>query len=64
MGAPLDVVIGRAPGLEDPWSRAQRVYVRAREQGWRSWLVDEQGYWIDAADIQLARLAGADREAQ
>jgi hypothetical protein len=64
IGAPLDVVIGRAPGLEDPWSRAQRVYVRAQEQGWRSWLVDEQGYWIDAADIQLARLAGADREAQ
>ncbi len=63
IGAPLDVVIGRAPGLEDPWSRAQRVYVRAREQGWRSWLVDEQGHWIDTADIQLARLAGADREA-
>jgi len=64
IGAPLDVVIGHAPGLEDPWSRAQRVYVSAREQGWRSWLVDEQGHWIDAADIQLARLAGADRGAR
>ncbi|MGH7613472.1 MAG: hypothetical protein ACREMW_05420, partial [Gemmatimonadales bacterium] len=60
-GVPLDVVIGRAPGWADPWSRAQRAYVRKQEQGWRSWLVDEQGYGIDAADIQLARLAGADR---
>lgn len=63
-GAPLEVVIGSAPGWAEPWSRARRAYVREQEQGWRSWLVDEQGWPIDMADIQLARLAGADRGAQ
>jgi hypothetical protein len=64
IGVPLEVVIGSAPGWADPWSRAQRVYVRKEAGGWRSWLIDEQGFRIDAADIQGARLVGADRGAK
>jgi hypothetical protein len=54
---PLEVVVGSAPGWADPWSRAQLASVVKEEQGWRSWLVDEHGYAIHEADIQLARLA-------
>ena len=60
---PLEVVVGTAPGWADPWSRVQRAYVEKDERGWRSWLVDEQGYAIDEAEVQLARLAGQDRGA-
>lgn len=60
---PLEVVIGGAPGWVDPWSRVQRAYVAKDEGGWRLWLVDEQGYPIDEADVQLARLAGQDEGA-
>src|SRR5207249_223493 len=28
----------------------RRAYVQQEEPGWRSWLVDEQGYVIDQAD--------------
>ena len=55
---PLEVVMGSAPGWTDPWSRAQRAYVEKEERGWRSWLVDEQGYVIERDEIQMARLAG------
>ena len=57
-GTPLEVVAGSAPGWEDPWSRAQRVFVGEREPGYRAWLDDEQGFAIDSFDVQLARLAG------
>jgi hypothetical protein len=57
---PLEVVVGSAPGWTDPWSRVQRAYVQKEEQGWRWWLVDEQGYVIERDEIQLARLAGQD----
>ena len=59
---PLEVVVGSAPGWADPWSRARRAYVEKEEPGWRSWLVDEEGYVIDRDEVQLARLAGEDRE--
>ncbi len=59
---PLEVVVGSAPGWAAPWSRAQRAYVEEEEQGWRSWLVDEEGLVIDRDEVQLARLAGEDRE--
>ena len=59
-GTLLEVVAGSAPAWADPWSRVRRVAVGAQEPGWRLWLVDEQGFPIDSADIQLARLAGAD----
>lgn len=61
LGAPLEVVVGSAPGWADPWSRARRAYVRKGELRWRSWLVDEHGYPIHDADVQLARLAEGDR---
>ena len=60
-GTPLEVVAGSAPGWEDPWSRAQRVVVGEREPGYRAWLDDEEGFPIDSFDVQLARLAGAER---
>jgi len=59
---PLEVVVGSAPGWADPWSRARRAYVEKEEPGWRSWLVDEEGFAIDRDEVQLARLAGEDRE--
>jgi hypothetical protein len=56
LGVPLEVVVGSAPGWGEPWSRARRVYVRSDEPRWRWWLEDEEGYPIDEADVQLARL--------
>lgn len=54
---PIEVVVGSAPGWADPWSRVQRAYVGKDESGWRWWLIDEWGYVIDEADVQLARLS-------
>jgi hypothetical protein len=48
-------------GWADPWSRARRAASK-EEPGWRSWLVDEEGFAIDRDEVQLARLAGEDRE--
>lgn len=55
-GVPLEVVVGSAPGWADPWSRGRLAHVEKEEPGWRSWLVDEEGYVIDEDEIQLARL--------
>jgi hypothetical protein len=56
--APLDVVLGSAPGWADPWARARRAHVaKEAPPGWRMWLVDEGGHPIERADVQLARLA-------
>ena len=55
---PLDVVVGSVPGWADPWACAQGAYVEKEEQGWRSWLVDEQGHVIPEDEVQLARLVG------
>lgn len=63
LGLPIEIVAGSAPGWSDPWSRMRRVYVKADERGWRSWLVDELGYVIGTDDVQLARLAGREGEA-
>ena len=54
---PLEVVVGTAPGWADPWSRAQSAHVE--KDGWRSWLVDDDGVVIHRDEIQLARLSGA-----
>ena len=56
-GVPLEVVVGTAPGWADPWSRAQLAHVE--KDGWRSWLVDDDGYVIHRDEIQLARLSDA-----
>ena len=53
---PLEVVVGTAPGWEDPWSRARLVRVEKDQSGWYTWLADELGV-VDEAEIQLARLS-------
>ena len=54
---PLEVVVGSAPGWEDPWSRARPACVKKDEGGWRYQLFDMDGNWIDELDIQAARLS-------
>jgi hypothetical protein len=56
--APLEVVVGSAPGWGNPWSRAQRAFVATDAWHSPSLLADEQGYEIPRADVQLARLLG------
>ena len=58
-GRPLEVVVGTAPGGADRWARAQRVWVEQEPGGWRSWLVDEEGYVIPDEEVQRARRAAA-----
>ena len=55
--APLEVVVGNAPGWSDPWARAEPAYVEKDADGWQLWLVDDEGYTIDEAEVQLARFA-------
>ena len=54
---PLDVVVGSAPGWKDPWSRVRRAFPATDGWGWPSRLVEEQGYEIPRADVQLARFS-------
>jgi hypothetical protein len=56
-GVPLEVVVGSAPGWADPWARVRRAYVATDAWQYPSFLVDEQGYEIPRAEVQLARLA-------
>lgn len=60
-GLPLEVVVGRAPGWEDPWARARPAFVVEERGGWRRFLVHAEGYLFDEGDIQRARLAAASR---
>jgi hypothetical protein len=57
MNVPLEVVHGSAPGWNDPWSRVCLAFVEQDASGWRTWLVDEDSFPIDEADVQRARLA-------
>ena len=59
MGVPLEVVVGSAPGWSEPWSRARTAYVEDEADGWRTWLVDEDGGVIHDDDVQSARLSAA-----
>ncbi len=52
---PMEVVLGTAPGWEDPWSRARTVLARKDATGRWTWLWDERGH-VDDVDIQRARL--------
>lgn len=56
MNVPLEVVVGSAPGWDEPWSRVRLAYVEKDESGWRTRLVGEDGSPIDEADVQRARL--------
>jgi hypothetical protein len=51
----MEVVLGTAPGWEDPWSRARTVLARKDATGRWTWLWDERGH-VDDVDIQRARL--------
>jgi hypothetical protein len=57
-GAPVDIVVGAAPGWADPWSRARRVEVVQIEP----WVVTvRQGTErvpIDRREIQAVRMVG------
>jgi hypothetical protein len=55
-GAPLEIVLGSAPGWTDPWSRARIAHAH-RHARYHTWLEDEDGYVVARADVQLARLA-------
>jgi hypothetical protein len=57
-GLSLDVVVGTAPGWTDPWSRVQQAFPVTDAWGWPSRLVDDEGYEIARADVQLARFSG------
>jgi hypothetical protein len=54
LDTPLEVVVGTAPGWEEPWARVRRV--RAVKDGWRTRLIDEQRHVVDVRDVQRARL--------
>ena len=56
-GAALEVVIGSAPGWEEPWSRAQLAHAAIDRWGTPCVLVDARGWDIPRPDVQLARLA-------
>lgn len=56
-GVSLDVVVGSVPGWTDPWSRVRQAFPATDAWGWPSRLVDEQGYEIPRADVQLARFS-------
>jgi hypothetical protein len=53
----IEVVIGGAPGLDDPWARARRTYIAPRHSPHDLVLLDEEGFPIEERDVQLARLA-------
>ena len=57
-GVPVDLVVGSAPGWENPWARARRVFVHAREGEWL--LVEGAANelpMIPVADVQAVRAA-------
>lgn len=56
-GTPLEVVLGSAPGWADPWARARIAHVEGHPEGLRTWLVDEDGSFIDDLEVQRAPLA-------
>jgi hypothetical protein len=56
MHVPLEVVVGSAPGWAEPWSRVRLAHVEQDDSGWRTWLVDEDGFPIDEDEVQRARL--------
>lgn len=52
---PLEVVVGTAPGWQEPWARAQIVRVIKQEGGYHRSLIDDAGNVLDEASVQLAR---------
>jgi len=56
LGLPVEVVAGSAPTWADPWSRVRQCTVLKEPGGWRTYLVGDDGTFIDDADVQLARI--------
>ncbi len=56
-GRCVEVVVGSAPGWEDPWSRLQ-VGVVSRSGQWGPYSVQVSGRIFSGEDIQAARLGG------
>lgn len=56
LDAPLEIVVGSAPGWDDPWARARVVRARMNPGGWRYDLVDEKGHSFREEEVQAARL--------
>ncbi|HET9986824.1 MAG TPA: hypothetical protein VFQ38_24825 [Longimicrobiales bacterium] len=57
-GHPLEVVVGSAPGWDDPWARAVACASVRDPGGYGFLLVGESGWVLDKRDVQRARLAG------
>ncbi len=55
-GAVIEVVTGRPPGWEHPWSRARRCVAAPSPYGYGLDLIDESGFVVDQREIQSARL--------
>ena len=55
-GVPLEIVVGSAPGWADPWSRLQLVQVEREQDGWQSWLVDDDGCVIHEDETRSSSL--------
>jgi len=56
LDAPLEVVVGSAPGWQDPWARARRCRVVSDGTRWGRHLIDPTGAVLRERDVQLARL--------
>jgi hypothetical protein len=54
MDVPLEVVVGSAPEWSEPWSRARLARVERDPDGWRHWLVGDDGSVIHEANVQRA----------
>jgi hypothetical protein len=57
LGVEIDAVVGGAPDLDEPWSRAERFSVHAWPTEYDLALVDADGFVVDDRDVQIARLA-------
>ena len=56
LGVQLEVVLGVAPDLADPWARAERLWVKSDGRAWQYWLVTDHGAGVDRTYVQRARL--------
>lgn len=56
LGMSVELIVGSAPGWDDPWSRVRRATVE--KQGWQTWVIDEAGAEVRKREIQRVRLAG------
>ncbi len=57
-GAPVDLVVGLAPGWADPWSRARRGAILEVEPWQVTVRLDGEVWRLDRGDIQAVRVVG------